>query len=95
MNNEQQLHDNFLTEIAKHLDYKPDSANYDVYNLIAELIIAEGGDDDFPASKYNRFDIAFEFSKHITEYDIEDYDNDSDMTDVYDRIKPLVLASLK
>ena len=81
-------HNTFITNIAKHLQYTPDSANWDLYQGFLDILISEGGDDTF--AHLNANTVAFEFSKHVTLKHIELYDNDTDILDIYLNIKPLI-----
>lgn len=85
-------HDTFITNIAKHLNYAPDSANYDLYKEFLFLILCDGGDDSF--AHLNPDTVAFELSKFVTLKHIEDYDNHLDILDTYLDIKPKVIKSL-
>jgi hypothetical protein len=76
----------FLQQIAKHLPYTPDSANYALYEGFTNLLISDGGDDTF--AHLNHHTVAFEFSKHVTLQHIEQYDNDTEILDIYLNIKP-------
>jgi len=71
----------FLKKIAPHLPYKPDSANYAIFNLLIDHLLHDGGDDRF--ANLDHYDAAFMLSKHVTLKHIEYYDNEIDSTDLY------------
>lgn len=78
----------FLISIMKYLNYNPDSANYNLYEQFIDLLVEEGGDDSF--AHLNHFNVAFEFSKFVTQYHIKQYDNDIDTLVIYLDIKPQI-----
>jgi len=79
----------FIETITPHLDYSPDSANYDLYQIFLDLIVADGGDDDF--AHLDEHEVALAFSKRVTLAHIEMYGNENSEVDIYLAIKPQVL----
>lgn len=77
-------HDQFLIEIANHLDYKPDSANFSLYQHFIDLIVR---DTMFDCN--SPYWVAFELSKLITTELIEEYDNiyDGDYSPIYNEVR--------
>lgn len=84
-------HNQFLHNISNKLNYKPDSANYSLYQHFIDTILSDGGDDDF--ANDNPYTIAFYLSELVTLKHIEQYDNthNDDYTDIYLEIKSLYL----
>lgn len=68
MTNLNLTHDAFLIEIAKFLNYEPDSSNFTFYEAALEL--------------HNDSNKAFEIAKLITLQHIEDYDNGEEAIDI-------------
>lgn len=83
----------FFNKLNHQLPYKPDSANYHIYQIIHDILLSDGGDDDFALLNTN--DIAIQFSKQITLQDIEHYDNTEDtyeaVLSIYLKHKPTIL----
>ena len=71
-------HNQFLKQIANHLPYSPDSANYSLYESFIE--IAETNKETNPT------ELAFELSKQVTLNHIEDWDNDKSELEIYNEI---------
>lgn len=86
-------HDEFLTLIAPFLGYKPDSANYALYEAFIDCLLADGGDDDF--AKTDPYFMAFVFSSIVFPRHIEDYDNEVDNYKIYIDIKKLIMELLR
>ena len=82
-------HSRFLSQISSFLPYSPDSANYSLYESFIDILLSDGGDDDFASQ--NTYTIAFKLSKQVTLKHIEQYDNDIDPLDIYLNIKPSIL----
>lgn len=76
-----------------NLPYKPDSANWALYCAFREILVVEGGDDDF--AEYGANEVALEFSNHVTFKHIEDYDNTLDDVDNEDKVFLEIYLSIK
>jgi hypothetical protein len=70
-------------------DTTVDSAVLDIWEMFQDIAIVEGGDDTISDYPIPMFTLAM--AVRLTNQDIEDFDNDSDMLENYIRLRDEVL----